>query len=36
MTDIFEPVPERSVKYIFPRIGELGDTDDIIAQLSAR
>lgn len=36
MTDMFEVAHERSIKYIFPRMGEIGDTDDIIAQLNAR
>lgn len=34
MTDMFAEAHERSMKYIFPRIGELGDTDDIIEKLS--
>jgi nicotinamidase-related amidase len=34
ITDMFEGAHERSLKYIFPRMGEIGDTGDIIALLS--
>ncbi len=34
MTDMFADAHERSLKYIFPRIGEVGDTDKIIEKLS--
>ncbi len=34
MTDAAPEAQERSLKYIFPRIGEVGDTDGIIEKLS--
>lgn len=34
MTDSAPEAQERSLKYIFPRIGEVGNTDDILAKLS--
>ncbi|MFT4153428.1 isochorismatase family protein [Parafilimonas sp.] len=34
MSDRVEEAHERSIQYIFPRIGELGNADDIIAALS--
>lgn len=33
MTDTVAEAHERSVKYIFPRMGEVGDTDEIIEKL---
>lgn len=33
MTDMFADAHAHSLKYIFPRIGETGSTDDIIAKL---
>ena len=33
MTDMFAEAHERSLKYIFPRIGEIDDTDKIIEKL---
>jgi nicotinamidase-related amidase len=33
MTDIFADAHERSLQYIFPRIGEIGETDEIIAKM---
>lgn len=33
MTDMFAPAHEHSLKYIFPRIGELGSTAEIISKL---
>lgn len=34
MTDLFAEAQERSLKYIFPRIGEIDDTDKIIELLN--
>ncbi len=34
MTDSAPEAEERSLKYIFPRLGEVGNTNEIIAQLS--
>ena len=34
MTDMFADAHENSLKYIFPRIGEVDDTDKIIEKLS--
>lgn len=36
LTDMVASAHEHSLKFIFPRIGELGTTADIIAQLSRR
>lgn len=36
MTDLVAEAHEVSLKYIFPRIGELGSTDEIIATLAIR
>lgn len=33
MTDLYPDAHVHSLKYIFPRIGEIGDTDDVIALL---
>ena len=33
MTDMHLEAHERSLKYIFPRMGEIGTTDEIIAKL---
>lgn len=33
MTDMFAEAHAHSLKYIFPRIGETGDTDEIIAKM---
>ena len=34
MTDMFDEAHEHSLKYIFPRIGETGETKDVIEMLS--
>lgn len=34
MTDMFADAHENSLKYIFPRIGEIDDTDNIVEKLS--
>lgn len=34
MTDMFTDAHENSLKYIFPRIGEVGITDEIVEQLA--
>ncbi len=34
ITDMVAEAHERSLKYIFPRIGEIGDTEDVIKQLA--
>jgi isochorismate hydrolase len=33
MTDLFPEAHAHSFKYIFPRLGEVGTTDEIIAKL---
>ncbi|MEO8764920.1 MAG: isochorismatase family protein [Ginsengibacter sp.] len=34
MTDMFADAHENSLKYIFPTIGEIGDTDQVIEKVS--
>jgi hypothetical protein len=34
MTDSVPESQERSIKYIFPRMGEVGNTDEIIEKLT--
>ncbi len=34
MTDMFADAHENSLKNIFPRMGEIGNTNDIIEKLS--
>jgi isochorismate hydrolase len=36
MTDMVADAHERSMKYIFPRMGELDTTENIISKLSSR